>query len=73
MLSGRVTAVSATSITIGGTGPSVTAKITQATQFAGAVHGIGGVKVGDEVSATLSGSSAGSLTATAIEDPASAQ
>jgi Domain of unknown function (DUF5666) len=73
MLSGRVTAVSATSITIGGIGPSVTAKVTQATQFSGEVHSIGGVKVGDRVSATLSGSSASSLTATAIEDPAAAQ
>ena len=69
MLSGRVVAVSATSITIGGRGPSVTAKITKATQFAGKVHGIGGVKVGDQVSATFSGSSASSLTASAIEDP----
>ena len=73
MLSGRVVAVSATSITIGGRGPSVTAKITKATQFAGKVHGIGGVKVGDQVSATFSGSSASSLTASAIEDPATGE
>jgi hypothetical protein len=73
LLSGRVTAVSATSITIGGIGPSVTAKIIKATQFSGRVHSIGGVKVGDQVSATLSGSSASSLTATAIEDPATSQ
>ena len=72
MLSGRVTAVSATSITIGGDGPSVTAKIAKATRFTGTVHGISGVKVGDQVSATLSGSSASTLTATAIEDPSAA-
>ncbi|HUN32505.1 MAG TPA: hypothetical protein VMU95_10875 [Trebonia sp.] len=73
MLSGRVTAVSATSITIGGNGPSVTAKVTQETRFSGQVRSIGGVKVGDQVSATFSGSSASSLTVTAIEDPASPQ
>jgi hypothetical protein len=72
MIGGRVTAVSAVSITIGGAGPSVTAKITKATRFTGTAHGIGGVKVGDQVSAVLSGSSASNLTATTIEDPAAA-
>jgi len=73
MLIGRVTAVGASSITIGGMGPNVTAKVTTATRFSGQVHGIAGVKVGDQVSATLTGSTASSLTATAIEDPAAAQ
>jgi len=73
MLTGQVTAVSATSITIGGNGPSVTAKVTRATAFSGQVHGIAGVKVGDQVSVTLTGSSPGSLTVTTIQDPASAQ
>jgi len=68
MLGGRVTAVSATSITIGGRGPSVTAKITKATRFTGNVHSVTGVKVGDQVSAVLSGASASSLTATTIQD-----
>jgi Domain of unknown function (DUF5666) len=72
MLDGRVTAVSATSVTIGGQGPSVTAKITRATRFSGKVHSISGVKVGDRVSASLSGSSATTLTATTIEDPGEA-
>ena len=68
---GRVTAVSETSITIGGgAGRSVTAKITKATRFAGTVRGIDGVKVGDQVNAVLTGASATSLTATTIEDPA---
>jgi hypothetical protein len=69
MLTGRVLAISGTSITIGGNGPSVTAAITRSTKITGAVHGIGGVKAGAEVSAQVTGSS-GHLTATAIQDPA---
>jgi hypothetical protein len=72
MIEGRVLAVSSTSITLGGAGPNVTARITRATQFSGKVHGITGVTLGDQVSATLTGSSATSLTATAIEDPGAA-
>jgi len=68
MVGGRVTAVSATSITIGGRGPSVTAKITKATRFMGTTHSVTGVKVGDQVSAVLSGTSAGSLAAATIQD-----
>jgi hypothetical protein len=70
VLTGRVLAVSGTSITIGGDGPSVTAAVTGATTITGTVHGIGGVKVGNEVSAQITGT-AGHLTATAIQDPAS--
>lgn len=73
MIEGRVTAVSSTSITLGGAGPSVSARITRSTQFSGKVHAVSGVKVGDQVRATLSGSSATSLTATSIEDPGTAQ
>jgi len=69
VLTGRVVAVSGTSITIGGDGPSVTAAVTSATTITGTVHGIGGVKVGDEVSAQITGT-ASHLTATAIQDPA---
>jgi hypothetical protein len=69
ILTGRVLAVSGTSITIGGHGPSVTAAVTGATTITGTVHGLGGVKVGDEVSAQIAGA-AGHLTATAIADPA---
>jgi hypothetical protein len=47
----------------------VTAAVTRATKVTGAVHGISGVKVGDEVSAQITGT-ASSLTATAIHDPA---
>jgi hypothetical protein len=70
-LTGRVLAVSRTSITIGGEGPSVTAAVTGATTITGRAYGIGGVKAGDEVSAQLTGT-ADRLTATAIQDLASA-
>jgi hypothetical protein len=69
MLSGRVLAVSGTSITIGGSGPSVTAAVTGTTKVTGTARGIGGVKAGDEVSAQISGTP-GHLAATAIQDPA---
>jgi hypothetical protein len=69
VLTGRVLAVSGTSITIGGDGPSVTAAVTEGNTVTGTVHGIGGVKVGDEVSAQITGA-ASYLTATAIQDPA---
>ena len=69
LLTGRVLAVSGTSITIGGAGPSVTAAVTGATKITGTSRGIGGVKVGDEVSAQITGP-ASHLTATAIQDPA---
>ena len=68
VLTGRVLAVSGTSITIGGHGPSVTAAVTSATTITGTAHGISGVKVGNEVSAQITGT-AGHLTATAIQDP----
>ena len=77
LLTGRVLAISRTSITIGGAGPSVTAAVTSATTVTGrvrgisGVHGIGGVKGGDEVSAQLTGT-VGKLVATAIQDPARA-
>ena len=70
-LTGRVLAVSRTSITIGGEGPPVTAAVTGATTVTGRAHGIGGVKAGDQVSAQLTGT-ATHLTATAIQDLASA-
>ncbi len=55
--------------TIGGDGPSVTAEVTGATKITGTVHGIGGVEVGDEVSAQITGT-ASHLTATVIQDQA---
>jgi hypothetical protein len=70
-ITGRVLAVSRTSITIGGVGPSVTAAVTGATTVTGRAHGIGGVKAGDEVSAWLAGT-ADELTATTIQDLADA-
>jgi hypothetical protein len=69
LLTGRVLAVSGTSIAIGGEGASVTAAVTGVTEVTGTVRGIGGVKVGDEVSAQITGT-ASHLTATAIQDPA---
>lgn len=68
MLTGQVLAVSHASITIGGAGPAVTAAITSATTITGSVHGIGGVKVGDEISAQITGTPS-HLTATALQDP----
>jgi hypothetical protein len=49
----------------------VTAAITGTTAVTGRADGIGGVRAGDEVSAQLTGT-AGRLTATAIQDLASA-
>ena len=69
ILTGRVLAINERSITIGGNGPSVTAAITRSTKITGAVHGIGGVRAGAEVSAQITGIS-GHLTAAAIQDPA---
>jgi hypothetical protein len=70
-IEGRVTAVSSTSITIGGPGQSMTAAITAATKITGKVTSIGSVKVGDEVSAQIT-VSGGQATVTAIQDPAQA-
>jgi len=67
-LVGTVTAVSATSITIAGAGPTVTAAVTPSTRVSGRVSSISGIKAGDQVSAliTRNGSRA---TATAIAYP----
>ena len=70
-IEGQVTAVSSTSITIGGAGQSMTAAITAATKVTGNVTSIGSVKVGDEVSAQIT-VSGGQATVTAIQDPAQA-
>jgi hypothetical protein len=69
-MGGKVTAVSATSITVAGPGHQVTAAVTSATKVSGRVSGIGGVKTGDLVSVQVTGID-GKLTATAIQDPAS--
>jgi hypothetical protein len=69
-IGGKVTAVSATSITVAGPDHQVTAAVTSATKVTGRVSDIGGVKVGDEVSLQATGTQ-GKLTATAIQDPAS--
>ena len=66
---GTVTAVSGTSITIGGPGHTVTAAVTGATRVTGKVAGIGGIKVGDQVSAQLTQDNGGTI-AVAIADPA---
>jgi hypothetical protein len=69
LLTGRVLAVSGTSVTIGGAGPSVTAAVTSATKLTGGVHGIGGIKVGDEVAAQITGTPS-HLVITSLQDPA---
>lgn len=68
-LLGRVTAVTSTSITISGPGHTQTAAVTRATKITGKVSGIGGIKVGDQVSAQLT-RQGGTMTAVAIADPA---
>jgi hypothetical protein len=69
-IGGKVTAVSATSITVAGPDHQVTAAVTSATKVTGRVSDIGGVKAGDEVSMQATGTE-GNLTVTAIQDPAS--
>ncbi len=66
---GKVTAVSGTSITIGGPAHSVTAAVTDSTRVTGKVSGIRGVKAGDQVSAQIT-QSGGRSSAIAIQDPA---
>jgi hypothetical protein len=69
MLIGKVLAVSATSITLGGNGPSVTGTITGSTKVSGKTARVAGIKVGDEVTAQLTGTGS-TLTVTTIQDPA---
>jgi hypothetical protein len=69
-IGGKVTAVSATSITVAGPDQQVTAAVTSATKVSGRVSSISGVKAGDDVSLQATGTG-GKLTATAIQDPAS--
>ena len=68
---GTVTAVSRTSITIGGPGHTITARVTSATRVTGKVAGLGGIKIGDHVSAQLT-QHGGQVTAVTIADPAQA-
>jgi hypothetical protein len=69
-IAGKVTGVSATSITLTSGGQQVTAAVTSSTRVTGRVTRIGGVKKGDLVSVQITGSN-GKLTASAIQDPAS--
>lgn len=71
-VAGPVTAVSSTSITIGGPNHTVTAAITNSTRITGKVTSIGGIKVGDQVSAQITESNGSQPTVTAIQDPAQA-
>ncbi len=66
---GTVTAVNSTSITIGGNGPSITGTFTGTTRFSGSVTSPAGIKVGDQVAASLTGTPA-RLTVATIQDPA---
>jgi hypothetical protein len=71
-VAGPVTAVSTTSITIGGPNHTVTAAITSATRITGEVTSIGGINIGDQVSAQITESNGGQPTVAAIQDPAQA-
>jgi hypothetical protein len=68
---GRVIAVSSRSITIGGTGHTVTAAITGSTRITGKVSNSSEIKAGDQVSAQIT-ESGGKATVAAIQDPAQA-
>jgi hypothetical protein len=61
--------VSAASITLDGGGQAITAAVTRATTITGKVTSIAGIKVGDFVSASITGAN-GKLTADSIQDPA---
>lgn len=67
-LVGTVTAVSSTSITIAGAGPTVTAAVTPSTRVSGRVASISGIRAGDHVSALIS-QNGGRATVTAIAYP----
>jgi hypothetical protein len=67
---GTVTAVSTTSITVGGEGQSMTAEFTAATKFSGRVRSPAGIKDGDQVAVVATGAPS-RLTVTSIQDPAS--
>ena len=71
-VAGPVTAVSSTSIRIGGPNHTVTAAITSSTRITGKVTSIGGIKVSDQVSAQITESNGGQPTVAAIQDPAQA-
>ena len=58
-MGGKVTAVSATSITVAGPDHQVTAAVTSATKVSGRVSGIGGVKAGDNQNGTAPGAGDG--------------
>jgi hypothetical protein len=68
LVGGEVTAVSSTSVTIGGPGRDVTAVVTGATRFTGKVTSISGIKIGDEVTAQLT-EHGGVIAAVTIADP----
>jgi hypothetical protein len=69
MLNGKVAAISSTSITLAGNGPSVTAAINSSTRFSGDITSASGIKVGDQVTAQVGGQSSSSLVVSAIQDP----
>lgn len=69
MMGGTVSAVSATSITLGGGSHTITAAITSSTQFTG-VRDASGIKAGDRVTAEITGYGTGHPMASAIQDPA---
>jgi hypothetical protein len=68
-VAGKVVAVSATSITVGGPGRSVTAAVTAATRITGRVTSLRSIRAGDSVSAQITERD-GQPVATAIQDPA---
>lgn len=68
-VTGRVSALTAASVTIASGGPPVRAAVTPSTLFTGRVSGLAGVRVGDQVAATITVRT-GRATATRLRDPA---
>jgi len=68
-VTGRVSAVSASAITIAGDGPPVTAAVTGSTRVFGRVSGVAGIRTGDKVAAQIT-ERAGRATVATLRDPA---
>lgn len=70
LMSGKVTRISSTSITLSAQGHTITAAITSSTQFTGTAKSARAIKPGDTVAATISGYGSPHPVANSISDPA---
>lgn len=69
-MSGKVTNISSTSITLSAQEHVITAAITSSTQFTGSVKNASGIKADDAVTVTISGYGSSHPVANSISDPA---